>query len=218
VDITLVSKAKHALLWKAAKTLGSQSELAYQLGVPPQVLGQWINLKGTPFSLAWGDEKQDNLDSRFCEIVGATMHECFPGELVEWIKARAKNQSLTFEQTKDINFQRLLSGYEQRMTLPAPNEEAELQEQKHITKNVVSKLLRSLTAREKRAIELRMEGKTLLECGRLMAVSVERARHILESGKRRLIKHADIMINQEKDGRLLSAERELLSEYVERVT
>ena len=48
IDVTAVTKLKHADLYAAAKSVGSQSALAKHLGISAQELGRWCNLKGCP--------------------------------------------------------------------------------------------------------------------------------------------------------------------------
>ena len=183
IDITAVSKLKHAELWKAAKSLGGQSALGRYLGVRPDVIGRWCNLQDTPHHT--GDER-DELEKKLYAITGKTLDELFPRELCEAEEfLRSKK---TIESTKEIELSGLLEYAErtqERLTLDAPN--TDTQELLELIKSQVDRL----SYREREIIKLRYGLKdgyryTLEEVGHIFKVTRERIRSIESRAIRRL--------------------------------
>lgn len=91
VDITGVTRLKHADLWAAAKQLatkryGGQSALARLLGVTPSEIGEWINLKACPPKTptrAWPEGRLYKLEVVLSGLTGKSLEQLFPDALRE---------------------------------------------------------------------------------------------------------------------------------------
>ena len=103
IDITAVSKLKHADLWKAAQKLGSVKALALACDVSSCSMYNWINLNSCP-----SRPHHPELPAVLLEITGKTFDELFPEALRQaTIFLRSSKVS---EQTTTIETGRLL-GY-----------------------------------------------------------------------------------------------------------
>jgi hypothetical protein len=81
VDITAITKYKHADLWAASKKLGSQSALAKYLGISVFKLNTWINLRVCPSMKVTKYRTEENilrLEAKLMELTGKSMEELFP--------------------------------------------------------------------------------------------------------------------------------------------
>lgn len=82
IDITSITKFKHADLYAAALKLGSQSALARYLDIADTELGKWINLKGVPPRVAGGSRWTDayllEMEAKLLKLTGKSWEELFP--------------------------------------------------------------------------------------------------------------------------------------------
>lgn len=188
--ITVTARMKHAGLWAAAKRLGGQSKLALALGVSPQDLGRWCNLKQVPSPARMGDAE---FQKRFLDVVGEMPEDAFPPELrdaADFLKAPK-----TIEATQQFDLLRLAERQADRLTLPSPETEMEIKEQTA----AVAKLLSGLSERERVVVKLRYgfdvlggEGMTLANAARVVNVSQERVRQIEKRAIKRLQRSASL--------------------------
>lgn len=183
IDITAVSKLKHADLWKAAKSFGGQSALGRHLGVRPDTIGRWCNLQDTPHHT--GDEREE-LERKLYAITGKTLDELFPRELCEAEAFLRANK--TIEATKEIELSGLLEYAErtqERLTLDAPDTDSnELRE-------IIESQINLLSYREREIVKLRYglgdgECYTLEEVAHIFKVGRERIRQIEAKAIRKL--------------------------------
>ena len=123
IDVTAVAKLKHADLWAASKSMGSQSALARHLGVQPSELGEWINLKRVPPSKPvgkrWTEDYICQMEAKLIALTGKAWDEIFPESLrnnVEFLECKktiektAKMESLAMENYAIASRQRMLHG------------------------------------------------------------------------------------------------------------
>ena len=190
-DITVVSKMKHAVLYEAAKKLGSQSDLARYLGEGPSSVCSWVNMKGCPPVSAeeacklrnWTKRRFRRLEKKLFDLTGKTMEELFPPELRD-NKAFLEAEKI-IERTKNVSMTRL-----DRMTapsLPPPEDEIDF---KHLQRNM-DEALGSLEPREREIIELRFGFRdgtchTLKDVGSRFGIQQERTRQIELTALRKL--------------------------------
>lgn len=113
IDITAVTKLKHADLWEAAKRLGSQAALARRLGVSQSELGEWINLKrvppasAVPGSARWTEDYLRDLEAELIALTGKSWEELFPPGLRN--SAEFLDCKKTIEQTARLQAEALES-------------------------------------------------------------------------------------------------------------
>lgn len=192
IDITAITKLKHADLWRAAKKLGSQSALARYLGVTPQDIGAWINLKAVPCfvspnrSSKWTDEYITELERKLLELTGKTLDELFPEEFRD--NVLFLHAPKTFERTAKVRAN-ALEHYAAATTerLSRVNTDLESLELKQDLKQV----LKTLSYREREIINLRYgldsgDSHTLEEVGHVFRVCRDRIRQIEAKAIRKL--------------------------------
>jgi len=191
IDITAVSKLKHSELYEAAKSMGGQSALARHLGISPQQLGRWCNLRECPpvdlvnFHPAtkqkWGGGRLRELEKKLFDLTGKTLDELFPKELRE-AEAFLKSPK-TIEQRKTMKTEALLQyagNTAERLTYQGADAVAMQTE----LKERISNAMGCLNDRERRVVELRhgLDGhgaRTLDETGEALGgKSKERVRQI----------------------------------------
>lgn len=108
IDITAVTKLKHADLWAAAKSMGSQAALARHLDVDQGELGKWINLKSVPpaeplSGTRWTEDYINNLEAKLVVLTGKSWEELFPQVL--------RNNAEFLECEKTIEAHRHIEAY-----------------------------------------------------------------------------------------------------------
>lgn len=85
VDITVISKLKHADLWALVRRFGSQAKLAAYLGVQQAALSKWINLKSCPpsepFGTVWTADFLADFETKLLDLTGKTLEDLFPESL-----------------------------------------------------------------------------------------------------------------------------------------
>jgi RNA polymerase sigma factor (sigma-70 family) len=197
VDVTAVTRLKHAELWHACKKFchgryGGQSGLARHLGVTPSEIGLWLNLRACPPekpTKAWPTERLATLESQLIELTGKTMEQLFPHELrasVAFLQAPK-----VYEHTAAVRsdaMERYAIATAERMRLSSrpclPSEEDEVRQD-------ISLAMRSLNYREREVIAMRYglaDGNqyTLEDVGEVFGVTKERVRQIEAKAIRKL--------------------------------
>lgn len=207
VDITAVTRLKHADLYAAAKRMGhaqygGQSRLARRLKVTPQVMGRWINLRDCPPdkpSRTWSRRRLARLEARLIEITGKTMEELFPPALrssIEFLRAPK-----VFEQTARLR-QEALENYAittaERLSVPCQPTLAIEAEERSAS---IVEALASLNWRERQVVEMRYglgdhRASTLEEVGKALGITRERVRQIEAKAVRKLQQRAAVGLNQ----------------------
>lgn len=184
LDITAVTKLKHADLWAAAKKMGSQSALARHLAIPASELGEWINLKRCPprepVGKRWTEEYLAKIEGKLLALTGKDWDELFPADLRD--NAEFLDCEKTIEKTarvKDWAMWNYAVATRERLERIAHDDSADDEQRKH----EVNLAMANLDTRERKVIELRygLDGSaplTLRECGHTLLVSVERVRQI----------------------------------------
>lgn len=192
VEITAVTKLKHADLWEAAKKLGSQSKLARHLGIHPTELCGWINLKRVPpkepIGSRWTEEYLTQIEGKLLALTGKAWDELFPDAL------RESAQFLDCEKTIESRARadaRMLYSYAIDTTERLSRGGA-VDETKEIMREQVAGLLKCLTERERLVIENRFglngEPQTLTEVASRIGIrSRERVRQIEAKAIRKMM-------------------------------
>lgn len=196
IDITAVTRLKHADLYSAAKRMGGASALARHLGVSPSKIGEWINLQSVPPLQAngrsWTDERIAELDCKLMEVTGKCAEELFPKELRDNVAFLQSPK--TFEKTQRIEAEAIASYAERtRRRLVSSGDEAEIAAN---NRTRIEQAMQMLSQRERKVIELRygLDGdhaRTLEEVGAQLQVTKERVRQIEFKAIRKL-QHNDI--------------------------
>jgi RNA polymerase sigma factor (sigma-70 family) len=199
VDVTAVTRLKHAELWQACKGFchgryGGQSALARHLGVPASEFGMWLNLKSCPPqspTRGWSEERLSKLESQLIELTGKTLEQLFPDELrrsVEFLQAPKVYEQTASLKTDALEHYAIATA--ERMRLSAspmlPSEHDELT-------NDVRRALDVLTHRERQVVAMRYglaDGHqyTLEEVSAVLRVTRERVRQIEAKAIRNLQK------------------------------
>lgn len=198
VDITAVTRLKHADLWSAAKQMatsryGGQSALARRLEVSPGELGRWVNLLECPPAKptrAWPQARLDRLESDLMQITGKTLETLFPPELrnsVDFLRS-----SKTFERTAAVEtdaLERYAIATTERLSISSrPFQAEDERERAELVADVVSRL----PPRERAVIEMRYgigdesQPCTLDEVGKRLHVTRERVRQLESKALRRI--------------------------------
>lgn len=189
VDITGVTRLKHADLWDAAKKLrtmqyGGQSALGRRLGVNASEIGTWINLKGCPPckpTKAWTEQRLRKLECDLMELTGKALEELFPDSLrknAEFLAApktcerRFSLQQLALANYAEATTQRLLSA-----SMPSR------QSEKADASGMIQEAMKCLSLRERQVIEMRygMNGSSVMtykEIGESLGVTGGRVQQI----------------------------------------
>lgn len=189
VDITGVTRLKHADLWDAAKKLstpryGGQSSLGRRLGVHASEIGEWINLKACPPrkpTKAWTEDRLHKLECDLAELTGKTLEELFPDSLrnnAEFLAAtktcerRFSVQEFALANYASATRDRLVAA-----SIPS------IESDKADVSGVIQEAIRCLSCRERQVMEMRygMNGSAVMtyrEIGRVLGVTKDRVRQI----------------------------------------
>jgi RNA polymerase sigma factor (sigma-70 family) len=215
LEVTAVSRLKHTELWEAVKAFGTATKLAEHLGVHAAVLGQWVNLQRCPAlepSERWTRERLDQLEVDLLQVTGKLMSELFPESLrrsgfLEGNKVAEKRHMLREE---SMQMYGLHSNQRQQDRLDVdPLDEKEQRDR-------ISKVLKSLTSREKEVIELLFgltgeAPKNLTDTGRALGLTIERIRQVQSKAIKKLQheSRAGYLVELLPDGKIYegSAER-----------
>jgi RNA polymerase sigma factor (sigma-70 family) len=199
VDVTSVTRLKHAELWQACKAFchgryGGQSALARHLGVPASEFGMWLNLKSCPPkspTRGWPEDRISKLEGQLIELTGRTLEQLFPEELrrsVAFLQAPK-----VYEQTASVRtdaMERYAIATAERMRLAAT---PVLQSEHDEMTSDIRSALETLTYRERQVVLMRYglaDGHqyTLEEVASAFGVSRERIRQIEAKAIRKLQK------------------------------
>lgn len=204
--ITVTSRMRHAGILRAVRACGSSSALARRLGVSPQEIGRWLNLKGVPsFSRGillrndchqkirersllrtWPPERISALEKELFSLTGQMLEDLFPPELCA--NEAFLNAHKQIEQTKDISTVRLSHIADHRLLLQSP---ADIVADKDM-KQQIDKVLKTLSYRERIIIQMRYgigdddTPYSLSEVGRVFKMTAERIRQIEATAIRKL--------------------------------
>lgn len=191
IDITAVAKLKHADLWAAAKSLGSQAALARHLGISQIEIGEWINLKSVPparpVGRRWTEDYICQMESKLIELTGKSWDELFPDSLRDnaeflacekTIEKTATMESIALEHYAMCSRQRMLHG-------------AVDGERREALRAVLGNVLRTCTDRDARILTMRfgLDGtpaKTQEEVGKEFGLSSSRVNRLEQRAVRRL--------------------------------
>jgi len=190
IDITAVSRLKHADLHNAAKKLGGQSALAKFLGVHVCEIGQWCNLRKTP-PKSWPPERLNEIERKLFELTNKTLDQLFPKELQdaeEFLKARK-----VIETTRTVEVAALIRYAErtaERLSF-SNDSQAEKLHDLEVLKERIRKSMKTLSDRENKILELRFglngcETHTLAEVGSVLGITGARVRQIESKAIRKL--------------------------------
>lgn len=196
LDVTALTRLKHADLWAAAKKLGSQAALARKLGVQQSLLGRWVNMRACPPKIAtrydqWTTEKLAALELELFNLTGKTLDELFPDSLRE--NAKFLESPRVYEKTKRLEaedleeYARLCTDRAERLASPEVDrniDNAALAES-------FESAFKRLSYREREVIKLRYGlgdtyAYTLEEVAHIFKVTRERIRQIEKKAIRRL--------------------------------
>jgi len=210
IDITAVTRLKHADLYAAANRLGSQSALARHLGIQPSELGEWINLKrcppADPIGTRWTEGYLLSMQSRLLELTGKDWEELFPQHLrdnVQFLDCRK-----TIEQTRRVEAEALCSyaiASSERLARISNDESAP------DLPAVLEKAMHCLSSRECKVLSVRFglwghEPHTLEAAESVFNVSRERIRQIEGKAIHKLQSwfslHADVRFDESFTGML----------------
>jgi len=189
VDITGVTRLKHAELWDAAKKLrtlqyGGQSALGRRLGVGASEIGAWINLKGCPPrkpTKAWTEERLRKLECDLMELTGKTLEELFPDSLrknAEFLAApKTCERRFCLQQLALANY--ALATTERLLSASMPSRQSE----KADAFGMIQEAMKCLSLRERQVIEMRygMNGSSVMtykEIGESLGVTGGRVQQI----------------------------------------
>ena len=189
VDITGVTRLKHADLWDAAKKLctshyGGQCALGRRLGVGASEIGQWINLKACPPrkpTKAWTEDRLHKLECDLAELTGKTLEQLFPDSLrknAEFLAApKTCERRFSLQQLALANYAAATT--ERLVAASMPSIESETVD----VSGVIQEAIKCLSLRERQVIEMRygMNGSPVMtykEVGESLGVTGARVRQI----------------------------------------
>lgn len=197
IDITAVSKLKHADLYAAAKKMGGQSALAKHLGVHPSRLGNWCNLKSVPPAspvpgTIWTEDLLRDLEAKLVVLTGKSWEELFPQALRD--ATEFLESSKTIERTERIESYALASYAEresQRLSDYSSASRLIEDEERATELEAVERCLKTLSYREREIIKLRFGlgeycSYTLEEVAAIFKVTAARIRQIEQKAIRKL--------------------------------
>jgi RNA polymerase sigma factor (sigma-70 family) len=193
IDLTAITKLRHAALWELSKRLGGQAQAAEQCFVTTSIFNQWTTLKkafpSAPTRGWWMNKERwtqtkDALES----LTGQTLSQLWPQALLNVIETH--QLITTVEQVIEVPEQALLAYAEEtatRFRLPPPVVHIEQDE----LRGAIQTAMKSLSPREREVLELRYgldggEQRSLEDVGHIVGVSRERVRQIEARATRRL--------------------------------
>lgn len=176
LSIAMHCKLKHGKLFKAARKVGGQSALGRRLGVSPQTVGSWCNLKACP-PLSWPAERLVEVEKILFELTGETLNDLFPAELRGNRDFLDSPKDVVIEQ--DVELAAIAAATSARLTLPSPIDTIEHAERREL----VGSALRALSYRERKVLAMLHgieDGFTysLEEIGHVFKCTRERIRQI----------------------------------------
>lgn len=187
VDITAVTKLKHADLWAAAKKLGSQAALARHLGIQPYELCCWINLRRCPppepTGSRWTEEYLAEMEGKLLALTGKPWEELFPRDLRD--NAEFLDSRKTIEKTARLRSvamsQYALATRERLKRIEHNTEECRHEE----THKALLEAMEVLNDRQREVLKMRFgigqpDGvpRTLPEIAKMFSITKERVRQL----------------------------------------
>ena len=195
IELTAITRLRHAALWELAKRLGSQANAAEQCFVTTAIFNAWVTLKASfpteSQRRGWwvnNKEKWQRTKDALESLTGQTLEQLWPEPLLNVIKTH--QMITTVEQIIEVPEKVLLAYAEEtanRFRLPPPVVYAEQDE----LREAIRDAMRYLAPREQKVIQLRfgLDGEpvhTLEEVGHILSVSKDRVRQIQARACRRL--------------------------------
>ena len=195
--VTIIARAKHQVLYQAAKKLGSAIALAKAIGVNQYIIGRWINLKSYPKE-SYFDAHPD-LEQRLMDVTEMLLEELWPAEVRAAIDGKPPT-SIEVEQILDLHLLEH-TGFSNRL-LPSVDDEIIEEENAAIQAQSIGAALMTLTYREKEIVKLRYglaggHQYSMQEVGQIFKITIERVRQIEAKAIRKL---SCCLIN--KEGRI----------------
>lgn len=184
MEITAITKLRHAALFELAKRLGGRDAAAKQIGIGVQTLDTWLKLSKcfpeAPKGSFWKTERWESVKGNLESLTGQTIEELFPESLRKAVKLRSFVAQV--EQVVEVPEEALLAYAElaaERLRLPEPILAAEQDE----LKTAVAEAIGSLDYREREIIKLRFgltngHEYTLEEVAHIFKLNRERIRQI----------------------------------------
>ena len=215
--ITVTATMKHAALYAACQKMrqlfpgkagsrgNGQSLLARHLGVTPQTLGRWVNLRGCPPTTVdesegrypkapwlnkWTKERIEEVEKKLFDLTGKTLPELFPKELRENAEFLAQTKSVKV--TRDVDIRALRYDPSNRLLLPSPCDVVAERLDAQELKLQIERSLKSLSYREREILKYRygLDGVgfsySLKEVAAIFEVVPERVRQIEAKAIRKL--------------------------------
>jgi RNA polymerase sigma factor (sigma-70 family) len=194
IELTAITRLRHATLWELAKRLGSQANAAEQCFVTTPVFNTWVTLKAAfPVESqrrGWWQNKdkwtqtKDALES----LTGQTIEQLWPEPLLNVIKTH--QLITTVEQVIEVPEKALLAYAEEtadRFRLPSPVVYAVQDE----LRGAIRDAMKILSPKEQKVLTLRygLDGEpahTLEETGVIVGVTRERVRQLEARARRRM--------------------------------
>lgn len=178
MKIALKIKAKNGYLQAFIDEMGwNQAEFSRQLGICPNRVGLWFNMRSYPK----GEEMAD-----VCAFVGKSPQELFP-EVLKDKGFLGMNKHVTYYQ--EIDTSSLL--YNSIKALSSPEDDMEKEEKKEKKKEALNNMINTLPDRKRKIIIMRFgldgEGeRTLATIGKELGINTERVRQICACAIRNL--------------------------------
>jgi RNA polymerase primary sigma factor len=192
LEVALVGRVKHEVLWRAACRHGSQSALGRALGITPTKISEWINLASVPNDRVAHSKTFQRL---VLDAVSCLVEDVWPPELVEQIRSAKRKGSLRFDVTKEIPVGLLLTSGPSMALLTDGSEDPESilmdKERASLLKEAVS----LLPERQATVIRMRFgldddEPKTYRQIAEAVGLSAGRIQQIECKGLGALLKRA----------------------------
>ena len=187
-DITVVSHPKHGVLWDLVKQFGSIRALAREVGVNDATMGNWVGLRAMPRIVGKGANGSARIRKaliKLTELAQRPIEEIFPGFVREKLDRVPRTVERTY--SVDTGLLEYQQRTEERLTLPSPEQAAELGDQR----DSLIRLMKTLPYREREVIKLRygLDGEgshTLQNVADVFRVGKERIRQLEAKALRRL--------------------------------
>jgi len=195
LEITAITKLRHAALWDLVKRLGGRKAAAEQIGIGVQTFDKWLKLSrcfpSKPGWRFWTNDLWLKVKENLESLTGQTIDELFPESLRKAVELRAFVSQV--EQVIEVPEEALLAYAEQtaeRMRIPSPVTSAEQSE----LAIAIAKSIKTLSYRERETLIMRygLNGSSvysLEEVGYIFKTTRERIRQIEAKAIRKLQQH-----------------------------
>lgn len=195
MKVAVVARLKNAILYDAAKKVGSARQLAIHLGVHPTEVGKWMNFGAVPSILRHapgmappmnnGHKRDwDALESKLLLLTGHTLDEIFPEEVrgEKFLKQQKRIETIL-----EISVERLMSAGAVPQLAPAPDDILFREDKAEALREALT----TLTPREEIVLKMRFglggnEEMTLAEVGQHFNLTAQRIRMIEAKALRKL--------------------------------